>query len=79
MAVFLPVLLACYNWRMRVEITPAKNTNEKLLFELDERQNTLRSHYTEQITRRDKTLLEKLLTIWQRRAGDAWQLGDALR
>jgi hypothetical protein len=61
---------------MRAEITPAKNTDEKLLFELDERQNTLRSLYTEQTTRHDKTLLEKLLTIWQRCAGDAWQLEE---
>lgn len=75
MAVFLPALLACSNWRMRAEIAPA-NTGEKLFFELDDRQSTLRSHYLEQTTNRDKTLLEKLLATWQRRAGSAWQLEE---
>ena len=76
MAVFLPALLACHNWRMRAEIAPVKSGGGNLFFELDERQNSLRSHYTEQVTRRDKSLLEKLLASWQRRADSAWQLEE---
>ena len=76
MAVFLPALLACHNWRMRAEIASAKNTGEKLFFELDERQSTLRAPSLEQVTRRDKSLLEKLLASWRRHTGSAWQLQE---
>jgi predicted nuclease of restriction endonuclease-like RecB superfamily len=76
MAVFLPALLVCRNWRMRAEIAPAKSTGENLFFELDDHQNALRSQYLEQITRRDKTLLEKLLASRQRRASSMWQLEE---
>jgi predicted nuclease of restriction endonuclease-like RecB superfamily len=76
MAVFLPALLACRNWRMRAEIAPSKNNVGNLFFELDGRQHTLRSHYTKQATTRDKSLLEKLLSGWQRRADSAWQLDE---
>jgi len=61
---------------MRAEIAPVKSSGGNLFFELDERQNSLRSHYTEQLTRRDKSLLEKLLASWQRRADSAWQLEE---
>ena len=77
MAVFLPALLACSNWRMRAEIAPAKNSGGNLFFELDDRQKALRSHYLERTTNRDKSLLEKLLANWQRGAGaSAWQLQE---
>jgi predicted nuclease of restriction endonuclease-like RecB superfamily len=74
MAVFLPALLSCRNWRMRAEIAPAKNGSGNLFFELDDRQSTLRSHYAEKTTGRDQSLLDKLLTSWQRRTASAWQL-----
>jgi predicted nuclease of restriction endonuclease-like RecB superfamily len=73
MAVFLPALLACRNWRMRAEIAPSKNGSGNLFFELDARQNRLRTHY-EKSTSRDQSLLDKLLNIWQRRAASGWQL-----
>lgn len=76
MAVFLPALLACRNWQMRAEIAPTKSRGGNLFFELDARQNALRSHHPEQLTRRDKSLLEKLLASWQRRASGAWQLEE---
>jgi predicted nuclease of restriction endonuclease-like RecB superfamily len=64
MAVFLPALLVCSNWRMRAEIASPKNNSGKLFFELDDRQQALRSHYLEQSRNRDKSLLEKLLASW---------------
>ena len=77
LAVFLPALLACHNWRMRAEIAPGKNSGEKLFFELDHRQQALRSHYLEQTRNRDKSLLEKLLASWLRRTNNsAWQLEE---
>jgi predicted nuclease of restriction endonuclease-like RecB superfamily len=76
MAVFLPALLGCSNWRMQAEIASAKNSGGNLFFELDHRQKSLRSRYLEQMTNRDKSLLEKLLASWQRRAGSAWQLEE---
>lgn len=77
MAVFLPALLGCSNWRMRAEIAPAKSTVGNLFFELDHRQKALRSRSLEQTTNRDKSLLEKLLASWQRRASSsAWQLEE---
>jgi predicted nuclease of restriction endonuclease-like RecB superfamily len=75
MAVFLPALLSCRNWRMRAEIAPAKSTGEKLFFELDDQRNTLRSH-NDQTMRRDKTLLEKLFASWQRHASSVWKLEE---
>lgn len=58
MAVFLPALLLCSGWRMRAEIGTKTGP---AYFELDSRQNRLRSHYFGDEIRPDDPLSQKLL------------------
>ena len=45
MAVFLPALLLCAGWRMRAEIAAKPPHKGRVFFELDSKQQRLRSHY----------------------------------
>ncbi len=68
MAVFLPALLLCAGWRMRAEINARQGEAGAAYFELDSRQNSLRSHYLS-ITPYENPSTQKLV--------DAWSDGDA--
>ena len=66
MAVFLPALLLCANWRMRAEITLKSARGggaSSAFFELDSRQRELRSHYAPAATL-ENPVLEKLSESW---------------
>jgi predicted nuclease of restriction endonuclease-like RecB superfamily len=70
MAVFLPALLLCRDWRMRAEIHGKQN--RVVYFELTSMQTRLRSHYTE-VSAYENPIIEKLISSWAR-AGSAWAL-----
>jgi predicted nuclease of restriction endonuclease-like RecB superfamily len=66
MAVFLPALLLCANWRMRAEITlkPASGGGSaSAFFELDSNQQQLRSHYVP-AGAAENPVLEQLSESW---------------
>jgi hypothetical protein len=58
MAVFLPALLLCTGWRMRAEIGTKTGV---AFFELDSRQDRLRSHYVAEAVQSSNPQLAKLL------------------
>ncbi len=70
MAVFLPALLLCSNWRMRAEITA--KFGHTAFFELTSEQTQLRSHYLS-VKNYENPAIEKLSEAWAR-AGSAWTL-----
>jgi predicted nuclease of restriction endonuclease-like RecB superfamily len=70
MAVFLPALLTCRNWRMRAEITT--KLRGSAFFELTSEQQQLRSHYLSE-SMGENPEHEKLLTKWARFESE-WQL-----
>lgn len=66
MAVFLPALLLCANWRMRAEIAlkPASGgSSANAFFEMDSQQQQLRSSYVPAAAA-ENTVLEKLPRSW---------------
>jgi len=69
MAVFLPALLLCQNWRMRAEIETKRGTAH---FELNSRQTRLRSHYRVAVGY-ENPAIEKLAATWHK-AGADWAL-----
>jgi predicted nuclease of restriction endonuclease-like RecB superfamily len=71
MAVFLPALLNCHDWRMRAEI--ATKTRGNAFFEMTSAQTQLRSHYLSQSAQMENPVHEKLLTSWARIESE-WQL-----
>ncbi len=65
MAVFLPALLLCANWRLRAEIVLKAPATGSAFFELDSRQQRLRSHYLRMsLTTQPDT--DELATRWAR-------------
>jgi predicted nuclease of restriction endonuclease-like RecB superfamily len=74
MAVFLPALLLCRNWRMQARIAQQNSSGgaATALFELDHTQKQLRSHYlgTETL---ENPVSEKLAASWGR-VETSWQL-----
>lgn len=73
MAVFLPALLLCRDWKMRAEIAPQNKTNRASAFyELDSRQRQLRSHYLG-ATPLENSAAEKLAENWGRFESE-WRL-----
>ena len=75
MAVFLPALLLCRNWRMRAEISqPGSNGSPPttVFFELDHTQEQLHSHYLSAAPL-ENLISEKLATNWGR-VETMWQL-----
>ncbi|HKP85931.1 MAG TPA: DUF790 family protein [Blastocatellia bacterium] len=70
MAVFLPALLLCKNWRMRAEI--ALKTGRRAYFELESRRNELRSHYLDDVSYKP-AIEEKLAANWAK-AESEWRL-----
>src|ERR1043165_8497444 len=73
MAVFLPALLLCKDWRMRAEIAPQARSNRgKAFYELDSRQKQLRSSY-QNIFLMENLVAVKLFNDWQR-FESAWQM-----
>jgi predicted nuclease of restriction endonuclease-like RecB superfamily len=71
MAVFLPSLLACAGWRMRAEINARPGGSA--YFELDSRQNTLRTPLAGALRGYENPAVEKLSESWGR-AGVEWSL-----
>jgi hypothetical protein len=63
MAVFLPALLLCKNWRMRAEI--AQRPQGTAFFEMESERHGLRSHYPA-VTPYENPVREKLLAAWAR-------------
>jgi hypothetical protein len=72
MSVFLPALLNFTGWRMRAEI--AQKSGENLFYELDSRQNQLRSHYLNEPDY-DNPVHRKLIAAWTKHQG-IWQLAE---
>jgi predicted nuclease of restriction endonuclease-like RecB superfamily len=73
MAVFLPALLLCRDWRMRAEIAPQHQSSRgSAFFELDSRQRQLRSHYVGAASL-ETSVSEKLVDSWGRLESE-WQL-----
>ncbi len=70
MAVFLPALLLCQNWRMRAEISTKPGS--VAYFELDSRQTQLRSSYMSAIGYANP-VIEKFAESWQRHES-LWEL-----
>jgi predicted nuclease of restriction endonuclease-like RecB superfamily len=70
MAVFLPALLTCKNWRMSAEITSKPVGN--LRFELESKQTQLRSHYQSE-TPYESPAREMLAAKWAKYEGE-WKL-----
>jgi predicted nuclease of restriction endonuclease-like RecB superfamily len=70
MAVFLPALLLCANWRMRAEIETKHDRTA--YFELNSRQTRLRSHYLD-IRGYENPVIEKLAASWHK-AKSTWTL-----
>ena len=71
MAVFLPALLTCRNWRMRAEITTKQRGSA--FFELTSEQQQLRSAYLSESMGVENPEQEKLLTKWARFESE-WEL-----
>lgn len=73
MAVFLPALLLCKGWRMRAEIAPQGQSNRgKAFYELDSRQQQLRSHYLNTALS-ENFIAAKLLSAWQKSESE-WRI-----
>ncbi|MCA1592868.1 MAG: DUF790 family protein [Acidobacteria bacterium] len=70
MAVFLPALLLCANWRMRAEVSTKPGS--VVFFELSSEQTQLRSHYMN-VASYQNPVVEKLAESWAR-AESAWTL-----
>lgn len=70
MAVFLPALLLYHGWRMRAEIGTKTGT---AFFELDSRQDRLRSHYLVDNHSPQNPMLVKLVEDWQNLPGE-WEM-----
>lgn len=73
MAVFLPALLICKDWRMRAEIT--SKTRGNAFFELDSKQNQLRSPQMS-IEPYENPALGKFAADWQRIESE-WTLEES--
>jgi uncharacterized protein len=72
MAVFLPALLLCKNWRLRAEIAQKKGRN--LSFELASEQSEIVSNRFDE-TPYENPDIQKLQKNWEKLAGD-WQLKE---
>jgi len=75
MAVFLPALLLCKNWRMRAQIAQQSSGGSPpapAFFELDYTQKQLHSHYLS-ATPLENPISEKLISSWGRME-TSWQL-----
>jgi predicted nuclease of restriction endonuclease-like RecB superfamily len=70
MAVFLPALLLCRDWRMRAEIQAKRGS--VAYFELSSKQTRLRSHYLS-VKPYANPVIERLAATWPRGGGD-WTL-----
>jgi uncharacterized protein len=72
MAVFLPALLLCENWRMRAEIAQKEGGN--VFYELTSEQKELKSSYLDEPEYKNADI-EKLKTDWEKANLD-WQLRE---
>jgi predicted nuclease of restriction endonuclease-like RecB superfamily len=74
MAVFLPALLLCRNWRMQARITQQNSSGSTAtaFFELDHTQRQLHSHYLSAVPL-ENPVSEKLAASWGR-VETLWQL-----
>lgn len=72
MAVFLPALLLCAGWRMRAEIVLKAPASGNAFFELDSRQQRLRSHYL-RLSLNTQPDTDELAARWAR-FDSAWTL-----
>jgi uncharacterized protein len=72
MAVFLPALLLCENWRMRAEIAQKEGGN--VFYELSSEQKELKSSYLDEPEYKNADI-EKLKTDWEK-ANVNWQLQE---
>jgi hypothetical protein len=70
MAVFLPSLLNCQNWRMRAEID--SKSGERSFYELTSEQTELNSHYEEDLEYQNP-VHDKLVRDWAKH-DSVWQL-----
>jgi predicted nuclease of restriction endonuclease-like RecB superfamily len=73
MAVFLPALLLCQGWRLKAEV--AYKSDSRASFELNSRDNRLRSHYLDDVSYKP-AVEERLISSWAK-ADDGWRLEPA--
>ncbi len=72
MAVFLPALLLCENWKMSAEVAQKQGGNA--LYDLSSEQAELKSCYTDEPEYKNSDI-EKLKKDWEK-SGVAWQLQE---
>ena len=73
MAVFLPALLLCQNWKMSAEVAQKQGGN--VFYELTGEQTELKSCYYDE-PEYENPDLEKLTKKWEKVSADEWQLNE---
>ena len=73
MAVFLPALLLCQNWKMSAEVAQKQGGN--VFYELTSEQTELKSCYYDE-PEYENPDLEKLTKNWKKFSADGWQLQE---
>ncbi len=73
MAVFLPALLLCQNWKMSAEVAQKQGGN--VFYELTGEQTELKSCYYDE-PEYENPDLEKLTKNWEKVSADEWQLNE---
>jgi len=73
MAVFLPALLLCLNWKMSAEVAQKQGGN--VFYELTGEQTELKSCYYDE-PEYENPDLEKLTKKWEKVSADEWQLNE---
>jgi predicted nuclease of restriction endonuclease-like RecB superfamily len=73
MAVFLPALLLCRDWKMAAEVAQKQGGN--VFYELTSEQTELKSCYYDE-PEYENPDLEKLTKNWEKSSADGWQLNE---
>ncbi|CAA9417359.1 MAG: Hypothetical protein (associated with DNA helicase - Rad25 homolog) [uncultured Pyrinomonadaceae bacterium] len=73
MAVFLPALLLCQNWKVSAEVAQKQGGN--VFYELTSEQTELKSCYYDE-PEYENPDLEKLVKNWEKSSPDGWQLNE---
>lgn len=75
MAVFLPALLLCRDWKMKAEIAQKESGGANIFYELSSEQTELNSHYSD-VPEYQNPDIEKLKADWEKSAAVSWQLRE---
>ncbi len=73
MAVFLPALLLCRDWKMAAEVAQKQGGN--VFYELTSQQTELKSCYYDE-PEYENPDIEKLTKNWEKSSADGWQLNE---